>query len=222
MDAQKNRRRMVILTIVMGLCFVTLGCRLVDLQVLQHEEFARLAEDQHDHFYYREAPRGDILDRRGSPLATSVPVRRVCVDPLSLKGQETEIARFLAPLLKTNETWLRDMLSKTRVNATGEVVSARYVILKQRVPVEDWEKIRSALTNQFAVITHGKKLPKKQYGELRLAWSRAIYTEDDQVRTYPNGALAAHVLGFTGERTVVKNGRTNTLPAGVEGVEKNF
>ena len=222
MDAQKNRRRMVFLTIVMGICFVTLGCRLVDLHVLQHEEFARLAEDQHDHFYYREAPRGDIVDRRGSPLATSIPVKRVCADPFALKGQEAELAHFLAPLLKTNETWVRAMLSKTKVNATGEVVSARYVILKQRVPVEDWEKIRSALTNQFAVLTRGRKLSKPQYGELRLAWTRAIYTEDDQVRTYPNGALAAHVLGFTGERTVVKNGHTNTLPAGVEGVEKTF
>ena len=222
MDAVKNRHRMVFLTIVMGVCFVTLGCRLVDLQLLQHEEFARLAEGQHDHFYYREAPRGDIVDRRGSPLATSIPVKRVCADPFALKGQEEEIARFLAPLLKTNETALRDLLSKTKVNETGAVVSARYVILKQKVAVEDWEKIRSALTNQFAVLTHGKKLKKAQVEELGLAWKRAIYTEDDQIRHYPNGALAAHVLGFTGERWVVKHGRTNSLPAGVEGIEKTF
>jgi len=222
MDAVKNRHRMVFLTIVMGVCFVTLGCRLVDLQVLQHEEFARLAEGQHDHFYYREAPRGDIVDRRGSPLATSIPVKRVCADPFALKGQEEEIARFLAPLLKTNETALRDLLSKTKVNETGAVVSARYVILKQKVAVEEWEKIRSALTNQFAILTHGKKLPKRRVEELGLAWKRAIYTEDDQIRNYPNGALAAHVLGFTGERWVVKHGRTNALPAGVEGIEKTF
>ena len=222
MDAQKNRRRMVFLTIVMGVCFVTLGCRLVDLQVLQHEEFARLADDQHDHFYYREAPRGDILDRRGSPLATSIPVKRVCADPLSLKGQEEEIARFLAPLLKTNETALLQQLNRTTLNKTGEVVTARYVVLKQRVPVEDWEKIRSALTNEYALITHGKKFNKKQLGELNLAWTRAIYTEDDQIRTYPNNALGAHVIGFTGYREVVKNGRTNSLPAGVEGIEKTF
>jgi len=104
MEAAKNRRRVIVLTIILAACFITLGCRLVDLQVLHHEEYARLAEDQHDHFYYREAPRGDILDRRGSPLATSVPVKRVCADPFILKGHEAEIARFLAPLLKTNET----------------------------------------------------------------------------------------------------------------------
>jgi cell division protein FtsI (penicillin-binding protein 3) len=222
MDAAKNRSRLVFLTIVMGVCFVTLGCRLVDLQLLQHEEFTRLAEDQHDHFYYREAPRGDILDRRGSPLATSIPVKRVCADPFALKGEEAEIARFLAPLLRTNETALLNQLSRTTLNKTGEVVSARYVVLKQKVPVEDWEKIRSALTNQFAVLTQGKKLSKKRLGELNLAWTRAIYTEDDQIRSYPNGALGAHVLGFTGYREVVKHGRTNSLPAGVEGIEKTF
>jgi cell division protein FtsI (penicillin-binding protein 3) len=222
MDAAKNRSRLVFLTIVMGVCFVTLGCRLVDLQLLQHEEFTRLAEDQHDHFYYREAPRGDILDRRGSPLATSIPVKRVCADPFALKGEEAEIARFLAPLLKTNETVLLNQLSRTTLNKTGEVVSARYVVLKQKVPVEDWEKIRSALTNQFAVLTQGRKLSKKRLGELNLAWTRAIYTEDDQIRSYPNGPLGAHVLGFTGYREVVKHGRTNSLPAGVEGIEKTF
>jgi cell division protein FtsI/penicillin-binding protein 2 len=225
----KHSTRLVLLTIVMGVCFVTLGCRLVDLQLLQHEEFARLAEDQHDHFYYREAPRGDILDRRGSPLATSIPVKRICADPQSLKGQEVEMARFLAPLLKTNESVLLQQFSRTTLDKTGAVVAARYVVLKQRVPVEEWEKIRSALTNQFAAVVEARKLTNKlgkisktEYGALHLAWTRAIHTEDDQVRTYPNGALAAHILGFTGYRDVVKNGRTNSLPAGVEGIEKTF
>ena len=122
MDAQKNRHRMVFLTIVMGVCFVTLGCRLVDLQVLQHEEFARLAEDQHDHFYYREAPRGDILDRRGSPLATSVPVRRVCVDPLSLKGQEVEMAAIQKRFERV------DALRKKELDEIRAVMSADQLV----------------------------------------------------------------------------------------------
>lgn len=223
MEAEKNRHRLIVLTIALGICFVALGWRLVNLQVVQHEDYARLAEDQHDHFYYREAPRGDVLDRRGSPLATSVPVKRVCADPSVLKGQEAEIARLLAPLLKTNESTLLQTLSRTAPTPAGGVTNSKYVILKQKVAVEDWEKIRSALTNQFAFIAAGRKFTNKaEYRNMRYAWSRGIYTEDDQVRVYPNGSLAAHVLGFTGFNTVVKNNRTNSVVVGREGIEATF
>jgi cell division protein FtsI/penicillin-binding protein 2 len=224
MEAAKNRRRLIVLTSIVALCFVGLGCRLVDLQWAHHEEFARLADEQHDNFYYREAPRGDIRDRRGNVLATSVPVKRIVADPSALKGQEAEVARFLAPLLKTNENILLNALSRSRVNETGGLSYVRYVVLRNKVPVEDWEKIHSALTNQFASIVESKKLKKKdkEFAQLRLAWTRAVYTEEDQIRTYPNAQLAAHVLGFTGYKEIIAKGRTNSVPAGVEGIEAVF
>lgn len=222
METARNRQRLLALTSILAICFVGLGCRLVDLQWIHHEEFARAAEEQHDHFYYREAPRGEIRDRRGSPLATSVPVKRICADPFVLKGQQAEIARVLAPLLKTNEQALFKALSKTRATATGAVVSTRYVILKQQVPVDEWEKIHSALTNQFAVLTAGKRLKPKERRELNYAWAHGVYPEDDQIRTYPNQSLAAHVLGFTGSKDVIKSGRTNSVVVGREGIEATF
>ena len=224
MEAVKNRRRLIVLTSLVAVCFVGLGCRLVDLQWAQHEEFARLAEDQHDNFYYREAPRGDIRDRRGNLLATSAPVKRVCADPFLLKGHEAEVAHFLAPLLKTNEMGLLNALSRTHLNAAGDPVPVHYVVLRNKVTVEDWEMIHYELTNRFAAVVAGSKLTKKdkEYGELKLAWTKAIYPEEDQIRTYPNARLAAHVLGFTGYKNVVARGRTNSVPAGVEGIEATF
>ena len=229
MEAAKNRRRLIVLTIFVALGFVGLGCRLVDLQWLRHDEFARTADEQHDHIYYREAARGEIRDRHGSPLATSVPVKRVCADPFLLKGHEAELARFLAPLLKTNETILFNSFSRTRLNETGGVSAARYVVLKNQVSVDDWEKIHAALTNQFVAVTNqmarltpGVKLKPKDVGPVRLAWTRAIYTEEDQIRTYPNAQLGAHVLGFIGDRRVSAGGITNSIVAGVEGVEAVF
>jgi len=223
MEAAKNRRRLIFLTSIVALCFIALGCRLVDLQWTQHDELARLAEEQHDHIYYREAPRGDIRDRRGSPLATSVPVKRVCADPASLRGHETEIARFLAPLLRTNENFLLNALSRTYLTETGGVASSRYVVLRHKLPLEDWDRIRFSLTNHFVtVIAKRKFAQKKEFALARLAWTRAIYPEDDQIRTYPNGQLAAHVLGFTGSKTVVARGRTNSVVAGAEGIEATF
>lgn len=222
MEAAKNRRRLIVLTSIVALCFVGLGCRLVDLQWAHHEELAQLAEDQHDSFYYREAQRGPILDRRGNTLATSVPVKRICADPFILKSQEADLARFLAPLLKTNETALLHALSRTHVNKAGARVPVRYVVLKNKVAVDDWEKIHAAMTNQFVALVAGQKLSKTNFADLKLAWTSAIYAQEDQIRTYPNAQLAAHVLGFTGFKEVVAHGRTNSIPVGVEGIEATF
>ncbi len=74
-------RRVLTLTIVVCVAFAGLGYRLVDLQVLRHDELAKLAQDNTQR-EFRQAPRrGDILDIHGNLLATSVPVETVCADP---------------------------------------------------------------------------------------------------------------------------------------------
>jgi cell division protein FtsI/penicillin-binding protein 2 len=223
MEADKNRRRLFAVTVGLALCFVGLGCRLVELQWARHDELRTLAENQHRHSYFREAPRGDIRDRRGNLLATSTPVKNICADPALLKGHHLDVARFLAPLLHTNESIVVALLSRQkRTNAAGEVVPNHWVSLKKKVPVDDWEKIHAALGEEFTNRVAGQRLSKTDYRSLRLAWMKSIYTEEDQVRTYPNGALAAHVLGFTGAYPLVINRETNWITAGVEGIERTF
>ncbi len=124
MEAAKNRRRLILLTSIVTLCFVGLGCRLVNLHWTQHDEFARLAEEQHDHVYYREAPRGSTF---GPPRAAPSPrVFRSNVCALTLPhcaGMKLEIARFLAPLLQTNESVLASMLFAARISQGPEASS---------------------------------------------------------------------------------------------------
>ncbi len=223
MEAVINRTRLVVLTGLVMLCFAGIGCRLVDLQWLRHEEFRAIADIQHDRSYFREAPRGDIRDRRGNLLATSVPVRTVCADPSLLKGSEIEMTRLLAPLLRTNEAHVFTLLNRHKqTNALGIVTEKRYVRLKQKVSMDDWERIHHTLTNQYGRLTAGRKLSSSEKTRLQGIWLRAITTEDDQIRQYPNGHLAAHVLGFTGNMEVTRNGVTNSYTAGREGIEASF
>lgn len=63
---------------------IFLFLRLIDLQILEHQKYARQAQQQHEREVEIRAPRGSILDRNGQPLAMSGPVESVCINPLRL------------------------------------------------------------------------------------------------------------------------------------------
>ena len=58
--------------------------RLVQLQIIQHDEYKKLAAQQQEKTLEIDAPRGTIVDRLGQRLAISLPAESVCVDPLRL------------------------------------------------------------------------------------------------------------------------------------------
>src|SRR5580698_8895491 len=103
-------KRAVLLLIVMTAAFAGLGYRLVDLQVLRHDELSRLEQDNTQRQFWQAPRRGDILDAHGNLLATSVPVRTVCADPSLIGNQQAVVAQALAPLLQMPETELYQRL----------------------------------------------------------------------------------------------------------------
>jgi len=77
--------------------------KLVSLQVIHHKEYARLARQQQELRVSIPAPRGPIFDRTGQPLAMSIPVESVFVNPLRIpvgrdwgNGGSRREARFLS------------------------------------------------------------------------------------------------------------------------------
>src|SRR5436305_2085626 len=99
-------RRLFWLTLLLGLAFAGLGYRLVDLQVRRHAEWSVRSERNTHREILFEPRRGDILDVRGNPLATSVFVKTVCADPTLISDRQAEVAHVLAPLLDLNEAKL--------------------------------------------------------------------------------------------------------------------
>src|ERR1700739_1251649 len=96
-------KRAVLLLIVLSAAFAGLGYRLVDLQVLRHDQLAQLEQDNTQREYWQAPRRGDILDTHGNLLATSVPVKTICADPSLIGDQQAAIAHALAPLLQMPE-----------------------------------------------------------------------------------------------------------------------
>jgi cell division protein FtsI/penicillin-binding protein 2 len=197
-------RRLLMLLLVLLAAFAGLGYRLVELQVLRHDELLVRAQQNTQREFFYEPRRGDIVDCKGNILATSISVKMVCADPSLLGGYQADVAHVIAPLLQMKEGDLLQRLApKIRQNDRGETVTNSYVRLKDKVSVETWAAIQGAMSNlSFGV--DEKKLPPSQKLFFRSLRNSAIFAEEYPMRVYPNQSLASHVLGFaaTGERQI--------------------
>jgi len=200
MNKRLQLKRVLTLLGLLGLAFAGLGYRLVDLQVVRHDELAGKAQLNTQREFWQAPRRGDILDARGNLLATSIFVKTVCADPGLIGNQQAVVARQLAPLLQMSEGDLyQRLLPRLLKNQKGETVTNRYVVLQHKVPDETWQKIQLTMSRMSFGVDESK-LPRSQRAFFRDLRQHAIFADlvDDQLRLYPNGPLAAHVLGFVG------------------------
>ena len=126
--------------------FGALVAQLLDLQVRRHDELSAKARKYWERKYVKTSRRGDILDARGTLLATSKPVKTVCADPSVMGTNYVQVASAIAPLLEMDTG---DLLEKLRprffTNSAGRIVEDQYEVLKRKVDVERWEQITNAM-----------------------------------------------------------------------------
>ncbi|HEY1717190.1 MAG TPA: penicillin-binding protein 2 [Verrucomicrobiae bacterium] len=219
---QQLARLLAMLALVV-VAFAGLGYRLVDLQVWRHGELAALAEKGSQEKIPQAARRGDILDANGNLLATSVPVKTICANPSLIGNQQAAVAHALAPLLQMDEADLFQKLQPRLMrNSKGQTVTNQYAVLERKVSDETWRKIYCTMTNLPLAVDQSKMSKTERVNFRNFAYNLrqyAIFGEDDQLRVYQNGSLAAHVLGFVGTRE-----NTNGAPElfGYDGIEKFF
>jgi cell division protein FtsI/penicillin-binding protein 2 len=216
-------RKLLLLGLLLGAAFSGLGYRLVDLQCLRHDELSAKAESNTRREFVFEPRRGDILDAKGNVLATSTFAKTVCADPSLMNERQADVvARALAPLLQVNDRALYQRLAtRTRLTDKGETNLVQYVRIKQRVPMDAWNKIQAAMTN-LAFGVDEKKLSKTDQAAYRALRQKAIFAEDFPIRVYPNQALAAHVLGFAQTEDVEINSNVVSEIVGTDGIEKTM
>jgi cell division protein FtsI/penicillin-binding protein 2 len=215
-------RRVLMLVILVIIAFAGLGYRLVDLQVLRHDVLSAKAQENTQLEFPLEPRRGDILDAKGNLLATSVLVKTVCADPTTIGNRQTEVARALAPLLQLTEAQLIEKLTpRTFQNEKGETATNQYVKLKDKVSVDTWQKIQTAMTNLSFGLDE-KKLSRSERAFYQTLRHKAIFAQDDQLRAYPNQTLAAHLLGYVGTEERISNGQKRIETVGKDGIEHMF
>jgi cell division protein FtsI/penicillin-binding protein 2 len=109
--------------------------RLVQLQVMQHHEYRKLALRQQERFIEIKAPRGSILDRYGQRLAMSLPVESVCIDPLRVPDL-TVAADILSQVLRLDRTDLVGQMMNAKTKRRG------FLWIKRKITPEEAKRLR--------------------------------------------------------------------------------
>lgn len=110
--------------------------RLVQLQIVQHGEFHRLADREHEHLVKVEPQRGAILDRMGQRLAMSLPVDSVSINPLQI-GDTGMAAEILARILNLDQQQLLADINSAVAEHRG------FLWVKRRLEPEESQRLRS-------------------------------------------------------------------------------
>ncbi len=186
---RRSRRRAAIACGFLALIFTGFSARLIYLQVGKHEEYTALAAQKHSIRQPIPANRGMILDRNGEILAASIPVRKVILDGTHVK-KPADLAQLAAPYLGLPE----DALEKT---------------LKEEVEKK----------SQFKVVL--PELAEEKFLALQKAMEekslRGLYFYQNSVRSYPNGPMLSHVLGF-----LARKDPNDEHVVGMNGIERSM
>jgi cell division protein FtsI (penicillin-binding protein 3) len=158
-------KRVVYLARFLFIWAVLIVARLIQLQVLQHGDYQRQALNQQERMVDVQAVRGKILDRENQPLAMSMLADSVCINPQRVPDLPLA-ADILAKTLNIDASELLEKMQDAAAQGNG------FLWVKRRIS-EDESKTLHSLQQQ-------------------LEW---IEFRGEYQRVYPNGPLAAHVIG---------------------------
>lgn len=189
------------------LVLIAFAVRLLQVQAVDASTYAAKAEQNRYVGYTLTAERGQITDRGGVALATSVDAYDITADPTLFKRKQLKIddgpeqaAALLAPILGQEQA---DLTEKLR--AKGQ-----YVKLAGRQTPQVWKQIKDLKSALAAKAEEGT-------GVNVLAGVFAVATSK---RVYPNGDLAAGILGWVNADGKGGGGieqKLNTLLSGKDG-----
>ena len=151
-------------TIALGLVGLVLCARLIQIQGVQHAEFVQRTARHQSFTETLLARPGEILDRQGRVLATSVSTHSLFLDPARVRDPD-DVAARLALALPVEAAALAQRIRDAK--------SSRFLWVQRRLAPEQVAAVREL------------GLPPESFG-----------FREEFLRHYPQGPIAAHVLGL--------------------------
>lgn len=175
--------RFSIVFLIIIIMILVLNIKILYINQTKGEEYAIKVLAQ-QYYSSRVVPfkRGDVLDRNGVALATSVKVYNLILDPVLLYD-EGENKYFDEELEILNQCFGYDVEELRQL--INENIDRRYIVYEKQLSYEQIEKFVEMQSD------------KEEYWYLKGIWFETEYK-----RQYPFSELACHVLGFTASGNV--------------------
>lgn len=168
---------------------LTFVIRLLQVQAVDAGTYAAMAEKNRYMSHKLAAERGRITDRAGIALATTVDAHDITADPKMFTPEESkapdapeQAAALLAPILGADQAELANKLKAPK---------SRYTVLARRQTPQVWKQIKD-LKSVFAE----KAAAERAKGGPGANVLAGVFQETSSRRVYPNGDLAAGILGY--------------------------
>ncbi|MFF0888010.1 peptidoglycan D,D-transpeptidase FtsI family protein [Streptomyces sp. NPDC003456] len=181
------RPRLRLVGLALTLVLTAFVVRLFQVQAVDASTYAAKAEQNRYVGQVLAADRGEITDRSGVALATSEDAYDITADPtmfapdmLKIDDGPEQAAALLAPILGQDQ---EDLVGKLR----PENKALRYVKLASRQTPQVWKQIKdlkSALAKKAETDTSARNV------------LGGVFSVATSKRVYPNGDLAAGILGW--------------------------
>ncbi len=169
------RRKLVVFFVIILLAFAGLAVRLIYISNEDGTEYQKAIYAQQQRRYASSTlpyKRGNIVDRNGATLAVSEKVYTMIIDAKVMLDQDK---KYLEPTLEALDKYFDIDIQTIR----------EYVLAN---PTSSWYVAKKLLTYEDIL---GFKLAQEENSKIKGVWFQENYR-----RLYPNGSLAADVIGF--------------------------
>ncbi len=179
---EMKKKLLMVFSAIVALSIVLVG-RLIYIDQVKGEEYEKQVLGQQS--YGSETipyQRGEILDTKGTVLATNVDVYNIVLDCKLLNDDKD---KYMEPTIKALLECFPEITEEEVRAALDKQANSRYFVLRKGVPYEEIEPFQEL---QAKKNKKGKKVNPNIQG---------IWFEKEYKREYPYGALASKILGFT-------------------------
>lgn len=207
---KRMQKKLIVMFSAIAVLLTGLIGRLMYIEYTSGDKYEKIVLSQQE-YDSQTIPyqRGDIVDSKGTVLATSIAVYNVILDCSVMTSKD----EYIEPTIQALASCFEDLDSNTLYGYAKDQKDSRYIVLKKKAP---YEEIQPFVEMQEAVDEKGKKVNPDIKG---------VWFEKEYQREYPYGALGSSIVGFTASGNVGVNGLEqyyNETLNGVDGREYGY
>lgn len=200
---KRMQKKLLVMFGLISIMLIGLMGRLMYIEYTSGEKYEKIVLSQQG-YDSQTIPyqRGDIVDAKGTVLATSIAVYNVILDCSVVTSNE----EYIEPTINALVSCFPDLTSEELHTYVREKPESRYIVLAKKLPYETVQQFI-----ELQEMTNEK-------GNLVNPNIKGVWFEKEYQRQYPYGTLASAVIGFTTSGNLGINGLENYYNSTLNGV----